>query len=149
MQGSSKFWPGLGGSEVHYALAIMFFGIGEFIFTPITGILSEKLPFTLSLITSNLLFIIGGVVYAVAVNISMVIAGRFFIGIGAAFAVTVHAYIGEMGTRLDEVRRKKGKKPVKHFLYIMYSFIANGGFVLTFGKLHACMQAVYPPPTCT
>ena len=136
MQGSNKFWPGLGGTEVHYALAIMCFGIGEIMLMPIAGIMSEKLPFVLSLIIPTALYVIGGVLYAMAVNVWMALAGRLFLGFSGAFAVVVHTYIGEMGSRLDEVRRKKGKKPVKHFLYITYSFIANGGFVLAFGKLH-------------
>ena len=61
--------------------------------------------------------------------------GRGLMGVGAAFAdVTASSYIGEMGTRMDEIRERRGKKPRKYALYVAYSFVMNCTFILTFGK---------------
>lgn len=110
-------------------------GIGEIIFVPVFGYMSKKLPYTASLLVASLLFAAGGSVYALASGGWMVILAKVILGCAFTSAVIVHTYIGEMGTRMDEMRSKRGKTPTKFALYIILSFIMNGGFVITFCKL--------------
>ena len=64
--------------------------------------------------------------------------GRGLIGSGVAFgASTLHTYLGEMGTVMDDIREKQGKNPRKHVLYIALSFTINGGTVIPTSEL--CM----------
>lgn len=110
-------------------------GIGEVAFCPVSGYMAENLPYSISQLVASLLYVVGGTLYALASEGWMVILGRVVIGCGGTFTVLVHTYIGEMGTKMDRVRRKKGKRSVKFVLYIFLSFILNGGYVLTFCEL--------------
>lgn len=99
------------------------------------GVTAEKLPYTFSILFTCGLYAVGGVFYGQATSVWMVIVGRGLMGVGAAFAdVTASSYIGEMGTRMDEIRERRGKKPRKYALYVAYSFVMNCTFILTFGK---------------
>ena len=60
---------------------------------------------------------------------------EILLGCGITSTVVVHTYIGEMGIRMDDVRRKERKTPIKNALYIALSFVLNGGYVVTFCKL--------------
>ena len=65
----------------------------------------------------------------------MVILSRLVIGLGAGYgAVVVHSYLGEMSTRLDDIRKKKKKKPIKDIFYIFFLLLMNGAFVLSYGE---------------
>ena len=55
---------------------------------------------------------------------------------------SVHTYIGEIGSIMDDERKERGKKPLKHVLYIAFSFILNGGFVVAFGKCVLVLSGV-------
>ena len=71
--------------------------------------------------------------YALANKIWMVFLGLGARGTGAAFcSAIIHTYIGELGTQMDEIRKKQHKKPRKVFLYIAYSFLLNGGFIISY-----------------
>lgn len=77
----------------------------------------------------------------------MVIVARLIIGLGAGYgALVVHSYLGEMSTRLDEIRQKEKKKPIKHIFYISFLFLMNGAFVLSFGK-YTLIQILLPYST--
>lgn len=83
------------------------------------------------------MFIIGGIIYGLAETIWMVFVGFGLFGAGASFAaITVITYMGEMGTVMDNIRKKQGKKPRKFVIYIVYSFVLNGGYILCFGKYY-------------
>ena len=98
------------------------------------GITAEKLPYTFSVLFTAALYAVGGVFYGQATSVWMVVVGRGLMGVGAAFAdVTTNSYIGEMGTKMDEIRERQGKKPRKYALYVAYSFVMNGTFIMTFG----------------
>ena len=60
-------------------------------------------------------------------------------GFGGGLSIpALHTYIGEMGSVMDQIREKKGKKPLKFTVYVAFSFIMNGGFVVAFGEyVHA------------
>ena len=117
-----------------YAWVIMAGGIGEIVTIPFAGQLADKQPYSLLLLLSSFMFMIGGGVYALATNVWMAILGRFFTGCGGGgYAVALHSYIGEMGTRMDRVRKDNLKRPLKFVLYSALSFIMNGGFVVAFG----------------
>ena len=49
-------------------------------------------------------------------------------------AAIMHTYIGEMGTKMDNIRKRHHKKHRKFMPYIVYSFIFNGGNLITYGK---------------
>ena len=113
----------------------MAYAIPETASMPFAGILAEKLPYTVMILTTCALNAIGGVFYGLANSVWMLIVGRALMGIGAAFAdLTVSSYIGEMGTRMDELRHSRGKKPRKFALYLAYSFTMNSTFIVTFGN---------------
>ena len=102
---------------------------------PLAATMLHLLPFTATIFTFLTLYIAGGVVYALADNVWMVFVGLGLIGAGIAFSAgTVHTYIGEMGTVMDDIRKKQGKKPRKFVLYLAYSFMLNGGVVIPFSK---------------
>ena len=104
-------------------------------FLPVVGYMAGNLPYIISQLVAPSFLVAGGVFYALASAGWMMILGRVLIGCGRASAVVVHTYIGEMGTRMDEMRSKKKKRPMKFALYIVFSFILNGGYLVTFCKL--------------
>ena len=79
--------------------------------------------------------------YALANSVWIVFAARALMGAGVSFgASAIHAYLGEMGTVMDDIREKQGKSPRKFLLYIGFSFTLNGGMVVPNGEL--CMTNV-------
>ena len=130
----TKFWPGLGESESVYANVLTVYAIGEILGSLIAGLMTDKLPYILSLLWTSMLYSVGGVIYSLAANGSMVIAARFLHGLGNGIGnVIIHTYIGGMGTRMDELRRKKDKSPLKPRIYIAFSFLLNGGSLFGLG----------------
>ena len=135
VQESSIFWPGLGGTDTDYAWVISAYPIFETALMPIAGLIADRLQYTVLVLLFIFVFFVGGALYAVAENIWIVFLGRGLMGGAASFcAAVVHMYIGEMGTIMDEVREKQGKRPMKFAVYIAYSFILNGGFAVPYGK---------------
>ena len=111
------------------------FSIGEVAISPVAGLTTERYSHVFSLFSGLILFIGGGLFYARATEVWMVIVARFVLGVGIGFgAVVVHSYLGEMGSKLDEIRAKQSKKPIKHIFYIIFVFVLNGSFVFSFGK---------------
>ena len=83
---------------------------------------------------------LGGATYALANSVWIAFVGRGLIGSGVSFgASALHTYLGEMGTVMDDIREKQGKRPRKFLLYIALSFTINGGIVIPTGKL--CMAS--------
>jgi len=122
----------LGESETLYAWALMAKGIGELLFYPVIGYMAQNLPYSVSQLVAALMFAVGGAIYALASAGWVVMLGNFVLGCGISCAVLVHTYIGEMGTKMDRMRSKKRKRPLKFVLYIVFSFILNGGYLVTF-----------------
>ena len=133
VQDTSRFWPGLGGSDTDYAWALMCSPVFELATMPLTALILHKFPYTVSMLMTPLLIGTGGAIYAVAVNKWMVFVAKSLIGVGFSGAATVHAYLGEMGTVMDGIRQKQGKKPRKFILYIILSFILNSGNFVAYG----------------
>ena len=81
------------------------------------------------------MFVVAGVMYALAVDVWMVILARGLMG-GAALFISslLHTYIGEMGILLDEIRKKRGKSSVKFVLYISVTVSVTAGVVVAFGE---------------
>ena len=62
--------------------------------------------------------------YALAQSVWVVFLARALMGAGIQFgAATLHTYLGEMGSVMDNIRQTQGKKPRKFILYIMLSFV--------------------------
>ena len=100
----------------------------------VTVPLAYRLPFSCLLFAFVALAGVGGGVYALAQSVWVAFLGRGLMGAGVQFgASTIHTYIGEMGTVMDDIRQKQGKRQRKFILYIAYSFVLNGGFVVPFG----------------
>ena len=72
----------------------------------------------------------------------MVLLARLLLGCGSAFKVVVHAYLGEVGTQLDEFRQKNGKRPLKYILYIALALVTNGGFFVAFGMFTCTLKLI-------
>ena len=125
-----------------YAWTIAAFSAGEIAGSPFAGFMVEKLPYIFTPVVASVIYIIGGIVYALATGGWMVIAGRFLSGFAVTMGVVLQtSYIGEMGTRVDEFRKKRKKgRQLRTTLYIMYAFVVNFGYIITFGKLPLCKQ---------
>ena len=64
--------------------------------------------------------------YALADNVCMAFVGLGLIGPSASFiAGTVHTYIGEMGTVMDDIRKKQGKKLRKIVLHAYAAYLMS------------------------
>lgn len=122
----------------------MAYSIPETASMPVAGIMADKVPYTITILFLCAVYAAGGIFYGKAETVWMVIVGRALMGCGAAFAdVTASSYIGEMGTRMDEIRERQGKQPLKYALYVAYSFTMNGTFILTFGMYSCYMYSVH------
>ena len=135
LQNGTRYWPGLGGSDTDYALVLVSYPLFEVLSTPLAGALLHRLPYSVSIASFTLILVAGGILYGLARSVWMAFVGFGLFGMGAALcSVMIHTYMGEVGTVMDEIRKKQGKKPRKFVLYIIYSFPLNGGFILPFGK---------------
>ena len=77
---------------------------------------------------------VSGVLYGQANAVWMVIASRSLMGVCSAFVeILVLGYIGEMGTHMDGIQERQGKRPKKYILYVAYSFAYNIALMLAFG----------------
>lgn len=111
------------------------FAVGEAAISPVAGLTTERYSYIFSLFAALILIISGGLFYARATEVWMVIVARLVLGLGTGYgAVVVHSYLGEMSSKLDEIRAKQSKKPIKHIFYIIFIFVINGSFVFSFGK---------------
>ena len=135
LQNGTRFWPGLGQSDSDYALVLMSYPLFQVATTPLAGALLHRLPYSITIASSTMIFITGGIVYSQARSLWTAFVGFGLFGMAATLCtITVNTYMGEMGTVMDEIRKKQGKKPRKYILYIAYSFLMNGGFLPPLGK---------------
>ena len=88
----------------------------------------------ISLIFGALLYALGSAIYALSTEGWMLLLGMTLSGCGVGSSATIHTYFGEMSTKLDDIRRKKKKKPIKFIFYIVLSFSVNGGVFISYGK---------------
>ena len=103
---------------------------------PLTVAALHRLPFSFVLYIFAVLTALGGATYALANSVWIAFVGRGLIGSGVSFgASTLHTYLGEMGTVMDDIREKQGKNPRKYVLYIALSFTINGGTVIPTSEL--------------
>ena len=134
IQDDGRSWSGLNGTDTDYAWALVCYPLFEAVAMPFAAVVAHRFPFTLLMTIPMVLFIAGGIMYALAISVWMVFIAHGLIGAGNASAAVVHTYIGEMGTVMDDIRVKQGKKPRKDTVYLSLSFIINGGYVSAFGK---------------
>lgn len=133
-QESGRFWPGLGGTDTHYAWVYASGQLIGILCVPVTAVMTHHLPFSVAMLISLAFFLLGGIVYGLTVELWMAFFALILRGIGAATGPSVmHTYIGEMGTKMDDIRIRQNKKPRKYLLYIIYSFIFNGTPLITYG----------------
>ena len=129
------FWPGLEGTDRDYAWALIAYSVLETAVMPVSAVLLKQFAFTITMLLVVSIYAVGGAVYALAMDVWMVILARGLMGGAALFSLSVvHTYIGEMGTVMDEIRKKNGKSPMKSNLYIVLLVSLCGGGILTFGK---------------
>ena len=102
---------------------------------PVALLMAQRCPFIITLITGSLILAASGTVYALSMNLWMVILSRGLIGASSGLILpSLHTYLGEMGSAMDDKRGNQGKKPRKYLLYIAYSFVLNCGFLVGFGE---------------
>ena len=143
-QDTSRFWPGLGGSDTDYAWVKVSIPIFEVAVIPLTVASLHRLPFSFVLYIFTGLAALGGAMYALANSVWIAFAARGLMGAGVSFgASAIHAYLGEMGTVMDDIREKQGKRPRKFLLYIAFSFTLNGGMVVPTGELRSVCYQYY------
>lgn len=145
LQEGGKFWSGLEGSSRDYAWVQMATPLFEAGSVPLAIPLVHRLPFTALMYIAVLTAAVGGAIYALAESILTVFIGRGLMGVASQFSASViHSYIGEMGTVMDDIRKKQGKKPLKFTFFIVLSFMLNGGLLLPYGMLQIlCMHDKY------
>jgi MFS family permease len=146
-ENTSRLWPGLGGSDIDYAWALVCSPISELALVPFAALMAHRTPYTVVILFGLLVMALGGIIYAVAVNVWMVCIGRGLLGAAGSICIpTLHTYIGEMGIVMDDLRKKQRKRPRKFILYIAFSFMMNGGFVVSFAltSIMAQFQDVNP-----
>ena len=113
----------------------MAYSIGESFFSLVAGLMIERCPYIFIQVVAIVMHVLGGVVYALSTEVWMVIVARLVIGTAAGIGgLIVHTYTGEMSTRMDDIRRRQGKRPMKHVVYILFSFLLNGTFIFSFGE---------------
>ena len=135
VQNGTRFWPGLGGSDTDYALVLVSYPLFQMATTPLAGALLHRLPFTISIISFMMLYITGGVVYGLARSVWMAFVGFGLIAAGSSIGpMTIHTYMGEVGTLMDDIRKKQGKRPIKPAIYVCFSFLLNGGYLLSLSE---------------
>ena len=118
-----------------YALVVAAGSIGQVVGAPVTGLMMKRLPYIVTLVISSVVFAAGGVVYALSTNGWMLFAGRFLHGIASTMgAVLENTYIGDMGTKVDNIRKKLNKRTLKDILYVVYSFQISFNMFIAFGK---------------
>ena len=97
--------------------------------------MTQNAPYTIPFLMGSLSLVAAGTIHALATSTQMYFISRAFIGMGGGPGVSaVHTYIGETGSAMDKVRESQGKKPRKCFIYVIFSFILNGGYIVGFGK---------------
>ena len=102
---------------------------------PVALLMAQRCPFIITFITGSLILAASGTVYALSMDIWMVILSRILLGVSSGLILpSLHTYLGEMGSAMDDQREKQGKKPRKCLVYIAFSFVLNGGVVVAFGK---------------
>ena len=145
LQDGGKFWSGLGGSNREYAWVQMATPLFETGSVPLAIPLVHRLPFTILMYIAVLTAAMGGAMYALAGSILTVFIGRGLMGVASQFSASViHSYIGEMGTVMDDIRRNQGKKQLKFTLFIVLSFMLNGGLLLPYSTVTIlCMNDNY------
>jgi MFS family permease len=132
---STRTWPGLGGSDTDYAWALTFPPLCEFAVFPLALWMTRRVPFTVPLLIGVSLLVVSGTMYALSGDVWVLMISRGVMGMGGGLSIpALHTYMGEMGTVMDQVREKQGKKPRKFAVYIAFSFIMSGGFVIAFGE---------------
>ena len=105
--------------------------------------MTRQCPFVIPLLIGLILTAVSGTIYALTVDIWMLLLGRGVLGFGGGIGVpALHTYLGEMGSVMDQLREEQGKTPRKFSVYIAYSFILNGGFLVAFGEC-VCVYALY------
>lgn len=138
LQDGSRFWGGLGGSDRDYAWIQMAYPSFETASVPLSMAIVHRLPYTVILYVALLTSALGGAVYALAGSVWMAFIGRALMGAGTQFcASSIHSYIGEMGTVMDDIRKRQGKKQLKFTLYIVLSFMLNGGLLIPYCKFYS------------
>jgi MFS family permease len=121
--------------------------ISELALVPFAALMAHRTPYTVVILFGLLVMALGGIIYAIAVNVWMVCIGRGLLGAAGSICIpTLHTYIGEMGIVMDDLRKKQRKRPRKFILYIAFSFMMNGGFVVSFAltSIMAQFQDVNP-----
>ena len=135
LQNTSRYWPGLGGSDTDYAWALAISPLIELTMVPFAALMAHRSPFSVTIFFSMIVMGVGGILYAVAANIWTIFIGRSLFGAAGGICIpTLHTYMGEMGIVMDNFREKHGKKPRKDVIYMAFSFMLNGGFFVAFGE---------------
>ena len=130
-----RFWPGLGGSDSDYSWVLTSHPLSEIVASVLYGAFIHNLPVSISIISYTILYVAGGIVYALAEHVWMALVGISLHGAATAFNVlTLLTYMGQTGEVMDDMRKKEGKRPLKFLLYCGVTLIFTGGFIIPFGK---------------
>ena len=119
-----------GGHNIHQGIAVASFSAGRIISSPILGHYSEIYGYKYILILSNLVIIVGCLVYMSARYIWMIFLAQWIIGFGAGTLGVTRAYVVEYAQKQNRT------------VYIAYlTAVQYGGFTITpaFG---ACLSAL-------
>ncbi|KAM9963726.1 hypothetical protein ACTFIW_006977 [Dictyostelium discoideum] len=94
-----KYLESINGNSNSLGWALAVFSIAQVCFLPIVGIWADKRTMKESFIASLIVGVIGNIVYAMAIDPYMVIAGRFIAGIGSSNMALTNSYIAAVSTK--------------------------------------------------
>ncbi|KAM9990098.1 hypothetical protein ACTFIY_006140 [Dictyostelium cf. discoideum] len=94
-----KYLESINGNSNSLGWALAVFSIAQVCFLPIVGIWADKRTMKESFVASLIVGVIGNIVYAMAIDPYMVIAGRFIAGIGSSNMALTNSYIAAVSTK--------------------------------------------------
>jgi len=131
----------LGGNHADLGTAVALSSAGRILSSPLQGWACETYGYSKILALSNLLTLLGAVVYASATTISSVYWGQFIIGIGAGNLGVCRAYVAEHAELTSRTVQLGYLTAVQFFAFTVLPLI--GALLAALGKHHTHTQ---PPP---
>lgn len=107
----SSIRPGLGESDMFYSWAITIFSVSALVISPIAGVLPRFITYRLSILLFLLVFIVGSLLYAQAVEPWMILVARFLLGIfDGASPILLLSYASRSASIIVDARKNDLKE---------------------------------------
>ena len=101
-------WPfisNLGGNLIWQGIAVATFSVGRVISSPILGMLADIYGYKWVLIISNVLTILGAILYSQSTNLNLIVVSQLIIGFGAGTLGVTRSYVAENSCKKDRTNK--------------------------------------------